>query len=170
MKTLLTLLLLLPIVALSQSTSLYNADGTLKADPQFKITKEALQKAPGIEKELLATVYNGVKYPAMAKENNFGGTVIVKLAAVNGRVNFEVVKYSEEVFKYAVNKFFSSMPQWQLRSKVGKQGDVVFYLPIKFQIIEKRFKATLSANKMLTIEAVEHAPDTIRTDDAVKIN
>ena len=168
-KTLIILLLLLPVIAFSQSTILYNADGTLKADKQFKITKEALQKAPIIEKELLASVYNNLKYPVVAKENNYTGWVIVKFTSVSGRVSFEIAKYEDEIFRDAVNQFFKSRPEGYLRSKIGRHGDIIFYLPIKFQMINDRFKKTLSANKMLTIEAIETAPDPVVSDDAVFI-
>ncbi|MFD0752010.1 hypothetical protein ACFQZS_17785 [Mucilaginibacter calamicampi] len=159
----------MPVVVFGQSTSLYNADGTLKADKQFKITKEVLLKAPVIEKELLASVYNNLKYPVMARENNYTGWVIVKFTSVGERVSFEIVKYKDEVFRDAVNQFFKSRPEGYLRSKIGGHGDIVFYLPIKFQMINNRFKKTLSTNKMLTIEAIEPAPDPVVTDGPVYI-
>ncbi|WP_457129462.1 hypothetical protein [Mucilaginibacter sp. HD30] len=170
MKTLIILLLLLPVIGLSQSTTLYNANGTLKADKQYKITIETLLKAPVIEKDLLASVYNNLKYPAVAKDNNYTGWVIVKFTSVSGRVSFEIAKYQDEIFRDAVNQFFKSRPEWYLRSKLGMHGDIVFYLPIKFQMINDRFKKTLSTNKMLTIEAIEPAPDPIVTDDRVFIS
>lgn len=169
MKTLTILLLLLPVIGFSQSSILYNANGALKADKQFKITIEALLKAPVIEKELLASVYNNLKYPTVAKENNYTGWVIVKFTSVNGRVSFEIVKYKDEIFRDAVNQFFKSRPEWYLRSKLGRHGDIIFYLPIKFQMINNRFKKTLSTNKMLTIETIETAPDPDVINDAVFI-
>lgn len=169
MKYFVLLLLLLSNIAFSQPTILYNANGTLKADKQFKITKEVLQKAPIIEKELLASVYNNLKYPVAAKENNYTGWVIVKFSSVSGRVSFEIAKYEDEIFRDAVNQFFKSRPEWYLRSKLGQHGDIIFYLPIKFQMINDRFKKTLSTNKMLTIEAIETAPDPVVSDDAVFI-
>jgi|GEM_PF-3838647 len=169
MKVYLIILLLVPTAALGQSTILYNANGTLKADKQYKITIETLLKAPVIEKELLASVYNSLKYPAVAKENNYTGWVIVKFTSVSGRVSFEIVKYKDEIFRDAVNQFFKSRPEWYLRSKIGQHGDIIFYLPIKFQMINDRFKKTLSTNKMLTIETIETAPDPVVTNDAVFI-
>jgi hypothetical protein len=159
MKTLITLLLLLPAIGFSQSSILYNADGTLKADKQYKIDKETLANVPIIEKELLASVYNNIRYPAMAKENNFGGSVIVKLVTKDSNTNFEVVKSSDIVFKEALERFFKNMPESYLYSKVGYHGPGVFYLPIKFQMLKSRFKKTLTANKMLTIEALDVAPE-----------
>ncbi len=167
---LLSILLLVSSDSFSQSTILYNADGTLKADEQFRITKEVLLKAPVIEKELLASVYNNLKYPAAAKENNFGGMVIVKFTSMSGKTSFEIAKSSEDVFKDAITRFFKSKPEQYLVNKIGKHGDIVFYLPIKFQMINGRFKETLSTNKALTIEAIETAPDTVViSDDAVKV-
>ncbi len=168
-KIAITALLSMPFLGFSQSTALYNADASLKADRQFRITKDALSKMPAIEKDLLPTVYNNLKYPAVAKDNSYTGMAIVKFTVVKGQVSFEIVKFVDEIFKDVVNRFFKAMPEWQLRSKAGKHGDMVFYLPIKFQIIKDRFKKTLSANKMLTIEALEAVPDPIVTDDAVYI-
>jgi hypothetical protein len=164
------MLLLVPIVAFSQSSILYNADGTLKADKQFKITKEMLIKAPAIEKDLLASVYNNVRYPAMAKENNITGSVIVKLVTTDGNTGFEIVKSSDIVFKEALERFFKGMPGTYLYSKAGYHGPGVFYLPIKFQLLKNRFNQTLKSNKVLTIEAIEPAPDTIRTMNIIRIN
>jgi hypothetical protein len=161
------MLLLVPIVAFSQSSILYNADGTLKADKQFKITKEMLIKAPAIEKNLLAAVYNNVRYPSMAKENNITGSVIVKLVTTAGNTGFEIVKSSDIVFKESLERFFKGI---YLYSKAGYHGPGVFYLPIKFQLLKNRFSQTLKSNKVLTIEAIEPAPDTIRTMNVIRIN
>jgi len=166
MKTLIILLLLLPLFGFSQSTILYKANGTLKADKQFSITIEMLLKAPIIEKELLASVYNKVRYPAMARENNIAGSVIVKLTTTDGNTRFEVVKSSDIVFKEALEGFFKGMSGSFLYPK-AERG--IFYLPIKFQLLKNRFKQTLKSNKMLTIEAIEPAPEMHVIDDAVYI-
>lgn len=154
-------LIILPTMVFSQSTSLYNSDGTLKADNQFKIDKETFEKAPIIEKELLASVYNRLSYPTIAKENNFGGSVIIKLMVKDGKTNFEIVKSSDIIFKEAVERFFKRLPESYLYSKIGYHGNIVFYLPVKFQMLKSRFKETLKHNKALTIEAVDVAPESI---------
>lgn len=167
MKNLITVLLLLPFLAFGQSTSLYNANGTLKADKQFKITKETLLKVPSIEKDLLAAVYNNLKYPTIARENNYTGMVVIKFTCVDGNIKFEIVKYNDEIFRDAVDRFFKSGSEWS--NRIARYGNFIFYLPIKFQILKNRFKETLSTNKMLTIEAIEPAHDVRVTQDIILI-
>lgn len=166
---LLSTLLFFSPSAFSQSTALYDAYGALNVDNQFKITKNALLKAPTIEKELLPSIYNNLKYPAEARENNFGGIVIVKFTCFSGKTSFEIVKYSDGVFKNAVDRFLKLRPEKYFYDKIGKYGDILFYLPIKFQMINGRFKETLSVNKMLTIEAIDAAPEAVVIDDSVLI-
>lgn len=135
MKTLIMLLLLLPFIGFSQSTSLYNNNGTLKADSHFRINKTALKKAAEIEEQLIPFICRRIRYPAVALENGLSGNLIVKFSTKKELVKYEVITYTDSVFKDAILSFLKLQAQSDLYKILGGSR-VTFYLPVAFVLIK----------------------------------
>jgi hypothetical protein len=135
MPIILLLLIGCAFKAQSQSTNLYNADGTLKADSHFRINKTALKKTAEIEEQLIPFIYRRMRYPAGARENWLSGNLIVKFSAKKELVKYEVMTYTNSVFRDAILSFLKLQSQSNLFKMLGG-GKVTFYLPIAFVLIK----------------------------------
>lgn|GEM_PF-4548207 len=135
MRIILLLLIGWALNAQSQSTNLYNADGKLKADSRFRINKTVLKKAGEIEQQLMPFIYRRIRYPAVARENWLSGNLIVKFSAKKGLVKYEVMAYTDSVFRDAILSFLKLQSQSNLFKMLGG-GKITFYLPMAFVLIK----------------------------------
>jgi TonB family protein len=151
------LLLLLSNIASAQTSILYNNSRSLKVDNSFKIDEFTFSNIANIEKELLPRIYNAVRYPAMAKENNISGTVIIQLLINDGDGSFEIAKSSNKIFNDPALKALKSIyPQVVFPPK----GKLLLYVPLKFEVIQNTYKNTLNRNHAVTIQTNDAAPVT----------
>lgn len=99
-------------------------------------TKE--EKTLCSQKKLLAFIYENIKYPAVARDNNVSGTVVVRFVVTeSGAIEKAEIlrdigaKCGEEALR--VVKLMNNMPQqWTPGEQRGRKVPVYFSLPIKF--------------------------------------
>jgi outer membrane biosynthesis protein TonB len=115
-----------------------------------------------IEKVLLPKMYNGIKYSALARENDVEGIVIVRLSiAANGQnYTAKVVKSdSEELSKTALN-FFNNLSDYTKSEISPQKGEITIFLPVKYEILKDEYNNMLNKNHSVTIRAHPSAPVT----------
>lgn len=153
------LLLLISCVTFAQKSVLYNEHRQLIVDTSFHIDEHTYKNLPLFEKEILPRIYNNVRYPARSRYNNINGIVIAKLEINGNSLNFEIVKSSDEDFNLPVLKSLKNLSLYMWRSQFPENEKLIFYMPIKFEVVRQRYQKTLNQNHMITIEVTEDAPE-----------
>jgi hypothetical protein len=80
MKSFILIFIFLANLAYGQESLLYNSDKQLIADTTYTIDENSYNNLHSIEVVLLPNIYNNIKYPEIARENNQEGIVIVKIS------------------------------------------------------------------------------------------
>jgi hypothetical protein len=150
------LLLLISNFSFSQNSVLYRPDRKLIADTIYQIDNNSYQNLGKVEKVILPRIYNQIKYPEIARENNFEGRVII-LLSIDSNVNqrtFSIIKSDNELFKTAVIDYFSDLVKndFIIEQVKPDHGVLNIYLPIDFKMLKDRFEENLKKNKSVTIE------------------
>ncbi len=91
---------------------------------------------PGGTTELMKWLSSNVKYPAIARENNIQGKVVVKfIVEKDGSVsNVTVLKKVHELLDAEAVRLTKAMPTWKSGKQGGKSVRCYFTLPVKFQL------------------------------------
>lgn len=131
MKTLLALLLLLPITLFSQEretprylkTTIYNV---VSVSPEFK----------GGPKAMAEFIVNNFKYPETAREYEEEGTVWIEFVVrKNGKLSdIKVVKGVSRSLNNECIRVISLMPRWKPGRQNGKRVNVRYTIPIKARL------------------------------------
>ncbi|HET8962664.1 MAG TPA: energy transducer TonB [Chitinophagales bacterium] len=97
---------------------------------------EQMPEFPGGEEAMYKFLAENIKYPALAKDNSIQGTVYIKFVVSDkGKISDAVVVRGigsgcdEEALRVV-----KKMPNWSPGMQEGKQVDVYYTLPIKFQL------------------------------------
>jgi hypothetical protein len=143
------LLFVLSFTARGQASNFYQADGVLKADSHFKINKFSLSRATAIEQLLIPLIEKSIHYPKFARDNDMSGNLIVKFSTRNGQVKYDVVEFSDKIFKDAVVDFLNAQEQSSLLKIFNSDDKVVFYLPIEFVFVNEDERNTDNPNALV---------------------
>jgi len=108
-------------------------------------------------------IYNGIKYPEIARENNQEGIVIVCVSISNSinTFTFNIVKSDYEILKETINNYFSNISDFTKEQIKPEKGMITIYIPIMFKINQNKYIETLKQNKSVTIETNDIAKQTI---------
>jgi len=102
----------------------------------FRIVEE-MPEPPGGLKAFYAYIYQNVKYPAMARENNIEGTVYIQFVVEpDGSLSdIQVLRGPGGGLNEAAVEVLQKYPQkWKPGKQRGKAVPVYFNLPIKFTL------------------------------------
>jgi hypothetical protein len=161
---LIILLLLVTNTCFSQRSLLYNKERKLKCDSSYEIDNNSYNSLPNLEKVLLPRIYNQIKYPEVAVENNQEGKIIVllKIDSELKEKAFSIVKSNPESLLPPVKEFFGQLIEnnYLLEQIKPKQGMLSIYIPIEFKINKNRYEETIKMNKTVTIETNDVAKQT----------
>lgn len=109
---------------------------TSSVDANIFITVEQMPEFPGGEEAMYKFIAENIKYPTSAKDNSIQGTVYIKFVVSDkGKISDAVVVRGigsgcdEEALRVV-----KKMPNWSPGLQQGKQVDVYYTLPIKFQL------------------------------------
>jgi periplasmic protein TonB len=91
---------------------------------------------PGGTTELMKWLSSNVKYPAIARENNIQGRVVVKfIVEKDGSVsNVTVLKKVHELLDAEAVRLTKAMPTWKSGKQGGKSVRCYFTLPVSFKL------------------------------------
>jgi protein TonB len=103
---------------------------------QVFLSAEQMPEFPGGEKEMMAYLYENVKYPQMARETGIQGTVFVKFVVEkNGSVSrVEVLRGIGGGCDEEAVRVILSMPKWNPGKQNGLPVRVFFNIPLKFKL------------------------------------
>lgn len=160
MKRLIYIIILFSNIAFGQESMLYKNDRKLIIDSSFQIDENSFKNVNNFEKVILPRIYNGIKYPEIARENNQEGTVIVCFSISKNikDYTFKIVKSDCKEFDQSVTDFFKSLTDFTKEQLIPEKGNLIVYVPIVFKINQKKYLETLLKNKAVTIEANDIAP------------
>jgi len=152
MKSFILIFIFLANLAYGQESLLYNSDRQLIADTIYTIDENSYNNLHSIEVVLLPNIYNNIKYPEIARENNQEGIVIVKISVNKDDVfEFEIVKSDYELFGKAVKDFFSEISLTKIQQISPERDEINIYIPIVFEISEDYFMEKLKQNNSVSI-------------------
>jgi hypothetical protein len=140
MKNILAILLMLiSNFTFSQNSLLYRHDRRLFADTIYQIDNNSFENLANVEKVILPRIFNQIKYPEIARENNIEGRVI---------------KSDDELFKTTVIDYFSDLLKndFIIEQIKPDHGVLNIYMPIDFKMLKDRFEENLKKNGSVTIE------------------
>jgi periplasmic protein TonB len=106
------------------------------ADDKIHDYVEKAPVFPGGEAELMIFLQKNIKYPALAKESNISGTVVVTFVVNQKGAITDLVLLKEiggGCGKEAL-RVVKSMPNWNAGEQQGRPVKVRFTLPIRFQL------------------------------------
>jgi hypothetical protein len=157
MKNILAILLLLiSNFTFSQNSLLYRHDRRLIADTIYQIDNNSFGNLANVEKVILPRIFNQIKYPEIARENNVEGRVIILLTIDSNGIHrtFSIIKSDDELFKTTVIDYFSDLLKndFIIEQIKPDHGVMNIYLPIDFKILKDRFEENLKKNRSVTIE------------------
>ncbi len=91
---------------------------------------------PGGQTELMKWLSSNVKYPAIARENNIQGRVVVKfIVEKDGSIsNVTVLKKIHELLDAEAVRLTKGMPSWKAGKQGGKSVRCYFTLPVSFKL------------------------------------
>jgi protein TonB len=111
----------------------------IEEDPDDKKVFDFVQQRPEFpdgEAALQKYLYSNIKYPAIARENNIAGRVIVKFVVTkSGEIqNASIVRSIGGGCDEEALRVVKSMPPWKPGKHNGKAVNVTFTLPITFKL------------------------------------
>ena len=167
MKRLIYIIFFFTNFAIGQESMLYRADRKLLIDTTFQIDIYSYENLINLEKVLLPMIYNGIKYPEIARENNQEGIVIVCVSISNSinTFTFNIVKSDYEILKETTNNYFSNISDFTKEQIKPEYGTITIYIPMMFKINHNKYIETLKHNKSVTIETNDIAKQTIIIKD-----
>ena len=148
-------------IAIAQHSALYHKNRQLIIDPSYSIDENTYSNISVIEKVLLPTIYNNIKYPEIARENGDEGIVIVQLSIDNKAMSYDykIIKSAAKIFNQPVMDFFGRMSKYK-RDEICPAGQsIIVYVPIKFYMSPNSFKKSLKKNHSVTVEANDLTPE-----------
>jgi periplasmic protein TonB len=105
-------------------------------EPEIFTFVEQMPEFPGGVQEMYKYLAKNIRYPAIARENNITGRVIVRfVVAEDGRVsNVEVVKGIGGGCDEEARRVIAGMPSWKAGKQNGRPVKVYYTMPVIFKL------------------------------------
>ena len=112
----------------------------IEVEEKIYTVVEVMPEFPGGQKALYSYMGENIKYPEEAKKKGLSGTVYVTFIILeDGRVsNAEILRGAGNGFDEEALRVVKAMPKWKPGTQDGKPVNVVFNLPIKFNLAEDK--------------------------------
>lgn len=107
-----------------------------EAPQEVFVVVEEMPSFPGGDTELFKFIYDNIKYPEIAKENNIQGKVILRFCVTyKGKVDqVSVVRGVDPALDEEAIKVIKMLPLWKPGKQGGKPVNVWYSVPISFQL------------------------------------
>ena len=107
-----------------------------EAPTEVFVVVEEMPSFPGGDTEMMKFIYDNIKYPEIAKENNIQGRVILRFCVTyKGAVDqISVLKGVDPALDAEAMRVVSLLPAWKPGKQGGKPVNVWYSLPIAFQL------------------------------------
>ena len=107
-----------------------------EAPREVFVVVEEMPSFPGGDTELFKFIYDNIKYPELAKENNIQGKVILRFCVTyKGTVDqVSVVRGVDPALDDEAVRVIKLLPLWKPGKQGGKPVNVWYSVPISFQL------------------------------------
>lgn len=107
-----------------------------EAPQEVFVVVEEMPSFPGGDTELFRFIYDNIKYPELAKENNIQGKVILRFCVTyKGTVDqVSVVRGVDPSLDNEAIRVIKMLPLWKPGKQGGKPVNVWYSVPISFQL------------------------------------
>ena len=107
-----------------------------EAPQEVFVVVEEMPSFPGGDAELFKFIYDNIKYPEIAKENNIQGKVILRFCVTyKGTVDqVSVVRGVDPALDNEAIRVIKMLPLWKPGKQGGKPVNVWYSVPISFQL------------------------------------
>jgi protein TonB len=107
-----------------------------EAPQEVFVVVEEMPSFPGGETELFKFIYDNIKYPEIAKENNIQGKVILRFCVTyKGTVDqVQVIRGVDPALNDEAVRVINMLPLWKPGKQGGKPVNVWYSVPINFQL------------------------------------
>lgn len=107
-----------------------------EAPREVFVVVEEMPSFPGGDTELFKFIYDNIKYPELAKENNIQGKVILRFCVTyKGTVDqVSVVRGVDPSLDEEAIRVIKMLPLWKPGKQGGKPVNVWYSVPISFQL------------------------------------
>ncbi len=107
-----------------------------EAPAEVFVVVEEMPSFPGGDTELFKFIYDNIKYPELAKENNVQGKVILRFCVTyKGTVDqVSVVRSVDPSLDEEAVRVIKLLPLWKPGKQGGKPVNVWYSVPISFQL------------------------------------
>jgi protein TonB len=107
-----------------------------EAPQEVFVVVEEMPSFPGGDTELFKFIYDNIKYPELAKENNIQGKVILRFCVTyKGTVDqVSVVRGVDPSLDEEAIRVIKMLPLWKPGKQGGKPVNVWYSVPISFQL------------------------------------
>ncbi len=107
-----------------------------EAPQEVFVVVEEMPSFPGGDTELFRFIYDNIKYPELAKENNIQGKVILRFCVTyKGTVDqVSVVRGVDPTLDEEAIRVIKMLPLWKPGKQGGKPVNVWYSVPISFQL------------------------------------
>lgn len=107
-----------------------------EAPQEVFVVVEEMPSFPGGDAELFKFIYDNIKYPELAKENNIQGKVILRFCVTyKGTVDqVSVVRGVDPALDDEAVRVIKLLPLWKPGKQGGKPVNVWYSVPISFQL------------------------------------
>lgn len=107
-----------------------------EAPQEVFVVVEEMPSFPGGDTELFKFIYDNIKYPEIAKENNIQGKVILRFCVTyKGTVDqVSVVRGVDPALDEEAIRVIKMLPLWKPGKQGGKPVNVWYSVPISFQL------------------------------------
>lgn len=107
-----------------------------EAPQEVFVVVEEMPSFPGGDTELFRFIYDNIKYPELAKENNIQGKVILRFCVTyKGKVDqVSVVRGVDPSLDEEAIRVIKMLPLWKPGKQGGKPVNVWYSVPISFQL------------------------------------
>ncbi|MCJ7819898.1 MAG: energy transducer TonB [Bacteroidales bacterium] len=107
-----------------------------EAPQEVFVVVEEMPSFPGGDVELFKFIYDNIKYPEIAKENNIQGKVILRFCVTyKGKVDqVSIVRGVDPALDEEAIRVIKMLPLWKPGKQGGKPVNVWYSVPISFQL------------------------------------
>lgn len=107
-----------------------------EAPQEVFVVVEEMPSFPGGDVELFKFIYDNIKYPELAKENNIQGKVILRFCVTyKGTVDqVSIVRGVDPSLNNEAIRVIKMLPLWKPGKQGGKPVNVWYSVPINFQL------------------------------------
>jgi TonB family protein len=111
-------------------------DNTETPPSEVFVVVEEMPAFPGGDKAMMEFIYNNIVYPAVAKEKNIQGRVVLRFVVkYNGEVgDVKVIKGVDPILDMEAQRVIENLPLWKPGRQGGKPVNVWYSVPVTFQL------------------------------------